>query len=226
MLFILTGDVQTGKTRWLQAVVEALSQNGVLCSGVLAPGDWIPKPEGGFEKLGINNTLLPQSETIPFARRADLARAEGTFDPNSASARSQLAWEISEVALATVNSHFAVLARGKGEQGAFGCFSGPELLIVDELGRLELQKEEGLTEAITLVKAGTPEVHEADSPDSRGSSDAPYVATPKHCLIVVRDYLVSTAQEKFARAWGDTLVISPNDEDECTLREALGVITD
>ena len=40
MLFILTGDVRTGKTTWLEARVRELEAAGVPVRGVLAPGVW------------------------------------------------------------------------------------------------------------------------------------------------------------------------------------------
>lgn len=38
MLFLLTGEVQIGKTRWLESLVTELADCGVSCVGVLAPG--------------------------------------------------------------------------------------------------------------------------------------------------------------------------------------------
>ncbi len=38
VLCILTGDVQIGKTRWLQALVSDLEARGAVCDGVIAPG--------------------------------------------------------------------------------------------------------------------------------------------------------------------------------------------
>ncbi|MFR8830425.1 MAG: hypothetical protein ACLVHC_03640, partial [Eggerthella lenta] len=70
MLFLLTGDVQIGKTRWLERLAAELSGDGVQVAGVLAPGVWrVREPhevpgerglagEGRFEKLGIDNVLL------------------------------------------------------------------------------------------------------------------------------------------------------------------------
>ena len=107
MLFLLTGDVQIGKTRWLERLAAELAGDGVPVAGVLAPGVWrVREPhevpgerglagEGRFEKLGIDNVLLPGGERVPFARRRDLALAEGSFDPTSQSASAQLAWESS-----------------------------------------------------------------------------------------------------------------------------------
>lgn len=77
MLFILTGDIQIGKTRWLKSTCRKLAADGIPCAGVVAPGVWVPSEHGdanGFEKLGIDNLLLPQGERIPFARRRDLRR--------------------------------------------------------------------------------------------------------------------------------------------------------
>lgn len=224
MLFILTGDIQIGKTRWLQALVTSLGQAGVLCSGVIAPGEWVPKPEGGFEKRGIDNTLLPQDETIPFARRRDLAKVEGVYNENSASARAKLAWEISDAAIDRVNAHFSQLAAGKGSDGAFGMFAGPELLIVDEFGQLELLREEGLTEALALVKAGMPKPKEAEAAgESETAAQGESAYVPKHCLVVVRDWLIPEAEKKFANVWGETRIIGPTNEAEAMIRQALGV---
>ena len=97
MLFLLTGEVQSGKTRWLCQVVDDLARSGVPCAGVLAPGVWHGTEEPGrFEKRGIDNVLLPGGERVPFARRNDLAQAAGSFDPESQSARARLAWHIAD----------------------------------------------------------------------------------------------------------------------------------
>ena len=84
MLFLLTGDVQIGKTRWLERLAAELSGDGVQVAGVLAPGVWrVREPhevpgerglagEGRFEKLGIDNVLLPGGERVPFLLSAIL----------------------------------------------------------------------------------------------------------------------------------------------------------
>ena len=124
MLFILTGDVQSGKTRWLERLVAELAADGVESRGVLAPGVWRPRAdgddgglrppgsgEGAYEKLGIDNVLLPQGERLRFARRRDLAERDGQLNPASQSAAAQLAWEIPGESLARVNAHFEMLAK-------------------------------------------------------------------------------------------------------------------
>lgn len=222
MLFLLTGEVQIGKTRWLESLVTELADCGVSCVGVLAPGQWVPA-EGehadanGFEKLGIDNVLLPSGERIPFARRGDLARADGTFDEESQAAKAELAWHIDDEAIARVNAHFDELAvrasvavptyakshSGRSAEGAESkdpsC--APGLLIVDELGRLEIWRGGGLTSAMALLAQG------------------PTAAFP-HALAVVRDYLLDDAEALFAEAWPDRCRISPDDAGRAVILSA------
>lgn len=190
MLFLLTGEVQIGKTRWLESLVTELADCGVSCAGVLAPGQWVPS-EGehadanGFEKLGIDNVLLPSGERIPFARRGDLARADGTFDEESQAAKAELAWHIDDAAIDRVNAHFNEIA-------THASAAAPGLLIVDELGRLEIWRGGGLTSAMALLAQGP-------------------TTTFPHALAVVRDYLLDDAEALFAEAWPDRCRIKPND---------------
>ena len=200
MLFILTGDIQIGKTRWLESTCRKLAADGIPCAGVVAPGVWVPSEHddaNGFEKLGIDNLLLPQGERITFARRRDLAQAEGTFDPNSQSAQMQLGWEISDEAISQVNAHFDRIAAQVASEVA----PEPGLLVVDELGRLELMRNQGLTSALALLDEG------------------PNPAFP-HALIVVRDVLIDLARERFAPAWGDPALVGPTQDAEEAIRRA------
>ena len=190
MLFLLTGEVQIGKTRWLESLVTELADCGVSCVVVLAPGQWVPS-EGehadanGFEKLGIDNVLLPDGERISFARRGDLARADGTFDEESQAAKAELAWHIDDAAIDRVNAHFNEIA-------THASAAAPGLLIVDELGRLEIWRGGGLTSAMALLAQGP-------------------TTTFPHALAVVRDYLLDDAEALFAEAWPDRCRIKPND---------------
>ncbi|MEC4272201.1 hypothetical protein VJ923_03385 [Adlercreutzia sp. R25] len=257
MLFLLTGEVQIGKTRWLESLVAELYARGVPCAGVLAPGQWVPSAgeradANGYEKLGIDNVLLPGDEHIPFARRGDLARAEGSFDEGSQAARAELAWHIPDDAIARVNAHFAQLASHVSEQGAPVSSRAPEqlavepacrpeqsasaslchperndvapschpersaegaepkdlpqapsLLVVDELGRLEIWRGGGLTEAVALLAQGP-------------------TATFPHALVVVRDYLLDDAEALLAPAWPDLARIAPDDEARAAVLAACG----
>lgn len=190
MLFLLTGEVQIGKTRWLESLVAELGAFGVPCAGVLAPGQWVPSTgphadANGFEKRGIDNVLLPGGERVPFARRGDLARADGTFDEESQAAKAELAWHIDDAAIDRVNARF-------DEITAHASAVAPGLLIVDELGRLEIWRNGGLTSAVALLAQG------------------PTAAFP-HALAVVRDYLLDDTEALLAPAWPEIARISPND---------------
>ena len=198
MLLVLTGDIQIGKTRWLQASVDRLEAAGVGCEGVVAPGVWRPQaaPEGGYEKLGIDNVLLPGGERVPFARRVDLACQAGAYNSRSQSARAGLGWAIDDAAIARVNAHFRKLADA--------CQNVASLLIVDELGRLELMRGEGLVEAMALLDRG------------------PTRAFP-HALVVVREDLLPLARERLAPVWGAPVPIHPDDAGVDRARAVLGV---
>ena len=200
MLFVLTGQVQTGKTRWLEDVLDELAAEGVPAYGVTAPGVWVPSAgseadSNGFEKLGIDQVLLPGGERIGFARRRDLAQADGAYDAASQSARAQLAWAIDDAALAQVNAHLASLEFRVGEDA-------PGLLVIDELGRLELERDGGLTEALALL--------------ARGS-----LPSWPHSLVVARARLAEVVSARFGSLWGGAQLIAPSDEGRATLRAAL-----
>ncbi len=194
MLFILTGDVQTGKTRWLSRLIERLETEDVVSYGVLAPGIWNKTidPETGetaFDKLGIDNVLLPRKERVSFALRRDIAQSEGRYDSRSQSASAHLLWAINDEAIGYVNRHFETLAAAMAESGSTDASRG--LLVVDEFGQLELRRRQGLTAAVRLVEAG---------PN----------ALCHHALIVVREWLCDLATERFSPAWPDTVFIKPD----------------
>lgn len=177
MLFILTGDVRTGKTMWLAARVRELEAAGVVVRGVLAPGVW---RDG--TKVGIENVLLPSRERALLATPATGGCADG------------LGWSFDEEALDCVNAHLAGLRAGAGDT--------PGLLIIDELGPLELRRGAGLTAGLALLEAG------------------PAPAWP-HALVVVRAALAEEAAARLRPAWGSVELVHPDDAGASLLREAL-----
>lgn len=240
MLFLLTGDVQIGKTRWLESLCADIAAAGTCVAGVIAPGQWVPRPAeqpggkhgldgaGRFEKLGIDNVLLPQGARIAFARRRDLAREGQAFAEGRQAKDAQLAWAISDEAIAQVNAHFAALqtfaanrsqpssaATGKPSaemQGSVQPKSHRErpalqlkpgaLLVVDELGRLELLRGCGLTNAVALLDGG------------------PTPAFP-HAITVVRETLLGEVCRRFAPAWGEPIVIAPDSKGRHRVLDAV-----
>ncbi len=200
MLYVLTGTVQIGKTRWLERLVTKLAHEGITCYGVIAPGIWKeePSPDGtGLtrEKLGIENVLLPDNTRIPFALRRDIARAKGCYHPKSQAGAAQLGWHISDDAIEAVNRHMTSIASRSMRK------EGPALLVIDELGRLELLSEQGLTEAISLLERGS-------------------VGSIRDALVVARDALAPLVEERFD-AWGGCQLISPTKANEQLIIHAL-----
>lgn len=243
MLFLLTGDVQIGKTRWLENLCASLQAAGTCVAGVVAPGQWAPRPEGQpdgkhgfdgagrFEKLGIDNVLLPQGARIEFARRRDLAADDKAFAEGTQAKAAKLGWAISDTAIAQVNTHFATLAKQAGITPADSGASSPvaagiaaeasslaqagtdpsavapavakatadetqlaphAMLVVDELGRLELLRGCGLTNALAILDAGP---------------------TPQfpHAIAAVRETLLEEARRRFEPRWGEPIAIGPDD---------------
>lgn len=201
MLFVLTGDFQIGKTRWLKALIDKLVQAGITCFGVIAPGQWVKSDTDkanaqGFEKLGIDNLLLPENIVIPFAQRIDLARKDGSFVEESQAGQAKLGWYIDDKAIDKVNLYLSTIDSLINET------LGRKVLVIDELGRLELLHNGGLTEAMTLLFEGP---HD-------GMEDA---------IIVVRIELVGKVEALFSETWGDVVQIAPDEASENLIKNRL-----
>ena len=229
MLFVLSGNIQTGKTRFLCDLLGKIAEAGTAPFGVVAPGvwrdeegvvaisggfecaevdafDWDGAPAGardasGFEKLGICNTLVPGGETMLFAVRRDIAQAGGLIDEGAQSEKAQLYWYAFDDVIERENAHFAtacktgvLAAAGAAGDPAAGAAPTQALLVVDELGRMELLADTGLTEAVALLEAGP-------------TADCP------HALVVVREPLRHLVEERFGNKWNGYIGIYPEDED-------------
>lgn len=198
MLFLLTGNIQVGKTRWLEAQAASLARGGTPVAGVLAPGVWRRCEPGdpaadahGFEKAGIDNVLLPDGERVHLARRRDLAVFDGSLERGGQSERAGLGWDMSDAAIARVDAHFRWLAEDPAHGRGGAPVQAGGLVVVDELGRLELMRGEGLASALALLALG------------------PRAGWP-HALAVVRGDLLPYAHAALDAAWaGAVREISP-----------------
>ena len=216
MLQILTGDIQIGKTRWLQRRVEAMSKQGLTCYGVVSPGIWreYQASDGSleYEKLGSEVLLLPQGRRLPFARRRDLAEAEEVLadktdradktdkadkadrarSAESQSSKAGLGWAIADASIAAVNAHFDWIAAEAESAAPHSAADDQQqgLLVIDELGRLELMHGCGFSSAVRLLEQGPTRLY----------ADA---------LVVARDSLSSLVQQRFASYWGGVQWLSP-----------------
>lgn len=196
MLFILSGATQTGKTRWLTCLVENLECAGVKCFGVLSPGKWktISQHDGlvQYEKLGIDSVLLPQKEKIAFAQRRDLAE-QNQIEGATQSTQAQLRWVIGDAAIERVNTHLTCLDETNLNEVFF---------VVDELGWLEIGRNQGFTAALDLLDNGpTPMI--------------------QHALIVVRPELIGAAEERFSKAWPKIIEIDASEKSAKIIEETI-----
>lgn len=125
-LAFLTGGRGAGKTRWCERLVRAGSGAGLSVAGLFSP----PVFTGG-EKSGIEVVDAASGERRRLAERArpDLPGTDG------------LGWRFDPEALAWGNATLAATGR---------C----DLLVLDELGPLELRRGSGLSSAFGLLDAG------------------------------------------------------------------------
>lgn len=125
MLILLTGESGCGKTTLCARVVDALKARGVNVAGVLT----LPRFAAG-EKIGLDVADVRTGARVPLAERA--APCAGT---------AALKWKFDAAALAR-GAHLL--------RAAVPC----DLLIVDELGPLELIHGQGWVGALEILRAG------------------------------------------------------------------------
>jgi nucleoside-triphosphatase len=106
---ILTGPVQSGKTRFLTGIVSDLPKWNVIVSGFLSPAAF----EGG-RHIGYDLFILGRKKSIPYIRRTGEAE-----------------WE-------RVGPYFFIPAALEEARRCILESRGPDLLIVDEVGPLEI----------------------------------------------------------------------------------------
>lgn len=160
MISFLTGESQIGKTTWLLQLVEQLlgahggyhlfpelsqipeqlpiQNRSQRMPTLQAFGFVTPAVFEDEQKIGINAVLLPSLERFPFAEFASKAlasEASHALGPKSH-------WDFSDDAMQKINSHLASITADNPVEGIF---------IADELGPLELNAGEGLSEAVRIL---------------------------------------------------------------------------
>lgn len=124
-LALLTGGRGAGKTRWCEAVARAARGAGLAVRGVLSPA---VLADGEKRAIGLLDLASGERRTLADRARPDLPGTEG------------LGWRFDHEALAAGN---AALER----------VGACDLLLVDELGPLELGRGSGFTAAFGLLDA-------------------------------------------------------------------------
>jgi nucleoside-triphosphatase THEP1 len=124
-LFVLTGGRQGGKTRFCLELASQASVQGLQVAGLVSPAVF-----EGREKIGIDLLDLATREK----RRLALRRQPPATDPDARR------WQLDE----------SVLQWGNAVLTAIGAC---HLLILDELGPLELLDGRGLSQGLELIGA-------------------------------------------------------------------------
>lgn len=127
-LLVITGDVGAGKTTWCRAFVAAAQADGARVAGLLSPGVF-----SGDHKLAIDLTDLATGQTRRLADRRPRP------DPQSPTRN----WAFHPTAVAWGDSILATLTAPDQPR--------PDLLLIDELGPLELRHGGGWTHALPLL---------------------------------------------------------------------------
>ncbi len=191
MLVIVTGTRQVGKTRWLEHFIESATQSGLRCVGLISPGIWIDAANGELKKTGISARLLPEGEEFTCALRRDLA--PDNPDQFSQADKAQLGWRVYDDAIERVNAHFDAL-RAQG-------LLPRDILVVDEIGTLELVHGGGFTSALGMLDDPT-----FAAPEENGSPEP-------NAVIIMRPELLQETKERLAPIWGEPLVIDASCDD-------------
>jgi nucleoside-triphosphatase THEP1 len=136
---LLTGPIGSGKTRSLRMAVEQLAQAGRRVAAVIQPDEG-RRPDGAA--TGFSMEFLSGAEGRLKAERIALARElrEGELPAAGSLALGRFVFE--PAVFARAESFFSEAMDGEG---------GPEVLGMDEIGRLELQRGDGLMPCLELV---------------------------------------------------------------------------
>jgi len=141
---VLTGRVHIGKTTVCRAVADLLQQRSYCVRGILTP----PILDNTGERLGIEVVDLATGERRVLARRCP---ASDLAEPCSSTGEAGLDGDFSGPSVGPY--HFDPVALQWGQAViaraiAIGC----DLLIVDEIGRLELEQDSGFSQVLQLLE--------------------------------------------------------------------------
>jgi nucleoside-triphosphatase THEP1 len=140
-IIVLTGPSRAGKTTICRCVVETLRSRGLSVAGVLTEDG----PGEGGASLQIVRDLRSNDRHVLARRHGEAAEAGATAatDCPNQTEPPPLLWEFDERGLAFGRRALRVAARA-------GC----DLLVVDQIGPLEVRYRQGWTGVYEVVNAG------------------------------------------------------------------------
>jgi nucleoside-triphosphatase len=131
-LTILSGPRGTGKTTWCQRLLQRAHQEGRRARGLISPAVWVAGDKTAIDLLDVSS-----GERQRLASRRDLVDCASGEGPVTSD------WRFHSQALEWGNR---VL-----EQALAEGLRGDELLLLDELGSLELEQGQGLQTGLALL---------------------------------------------------------------------------
>jgi nucleoside-triphosphatase len=141
---VLTGAVHIGKTTVCKAVADLVRDRGYCVRGILTP----PILDENGERLGIEVVDLASGEHRPLAR---VWREDDHAVPGSTAKEARLEGNFAGPQVGIYQFDAAALQWGQ-EAVARAVAVGCDLLIVDEIGRLELERNEGFHQVLQLLQ--------------------------------------------------------------------------
>lgn len=125
-LIIVTGESGAGKTTWCQELIEVACRHGLTVGGLISPAVFI-----GKEKTAIDLTNLFSGEQRRMAKR----RTENSPDPTG---------------IVTPRWQFDAEVVAWGDS-VLGQKQPCEMLVIDEIGILELERGQGFLHGLSLL---------------------------------------------------------------------------
>ncbi len=194
MLYLLTGEIESGKTSWLKRVIAAMQANEAALSGFISPAVFTGADQT-FEKVAIDCQLLPEGITLRFGWRDDQVGngAGALYSPPVSAVR--LRWQFDDEVMRLLNDRLA-------------CYDNehptPGLLIVDELGFLEFRGRGGVTQALRILDEGCyqdaiavmrpsllDEAYQRWAPGAGGDNFVRIIEPGADLLVANRSYVIS-----------------------------------
>lgn len=144
-LFLLTGPSGSGKTTWCLSLVEHARQNEILRAGLVSPPVFENGQRTGIDLLDIESEARAR---LANRRTAEIPSDSASTQPPQTSKIVTLDWQFN---LETLEKGNETLARLSARLEALEENSPKTLVVLDELGPLELVRRQGWVAGVDLI---------------------------------------------------------------------------